>query len=168
MSTKHIVAGLLISGMTLGSVAGLAADPNRRPTREEHHGRPEHHGPQGPDLNRLAARLHLTAEQKQRAEQIRDRFRTQSQTQLAAMRPLRDQLRGMLQADQVNLEAVRAKLQELGAIHVELRMLHIQERLEFEALLTPQQRQQLRAMRPEHPGRSDDDGPGPGPDEDPM
>lgn len=160
MSYQKTLAALLAAGLVAGSWTSLAADPEGGPGRRE--GR-EERGARGPDLNRLAERLNLSAEQKQNAQNIRNKYMSQHRTQIESMRPLREQLGQLLRAEQVNLDQVRAKLQQISAIHVELRMLKIRERLEFEALLTPEQRQQLRRMRPERPNRGDEDRRPPGP-----
>jgi len=77
------------------------------------------------------------------------------------MGPLHDQLKTLLAAETVDLAAVRAKIEEIGRIHVELRMVQIQEHLEFQTILTPAQKtkfQDMMRQRMEHRP-----GPGPGP-----
>lgn len=130
--------------------------------------------PGGRHMERMNRELNLTKEQQEKAKAMREKREPAMKAQMEKMKPLHEELRKLLEADKVDLAAVKAKLQQISNIHVEMRMLHIQGRLEFESILNPEQKAKLRAMHKEHMekmrdkkdqrddrGRGRDDRPGP-------
>lgn len=150
MKRVHASALAICLGLSLGGSA-LLAQPGMAPgggPPEDGMGPPDGMGGP-PRLERLARDLNLSAEQQTRARAVREKFKPQVQALMEKMRPLHDQLRALLEAERVDLAAVKAKLTEISAAQVEMRLLHIQERLEFQSLLTAEQKTKLRALMQE-------------------
>lgn len=59
--------------------------------------------------------------------------------------PKQTKLHGILLGDNVNLKEVRALLEEISALEVEIRMLRINHRMDIEKILTASQKTQLRS-----------------------
>jgi Spy/CpxP family protein refolding chaperone len=150
MRRLHTPALALYLSLCLGGTA-LLAQPGSRPgggPPDDGMGPPDGMGGP-PRLERLARDLNLSAEQQTRARAVREKFKPQVQALMEKMRPLHEQLRALLEAERVDLGAVKAKLTEISAAQVEMRLLHIQERLEFQTLLTAEQKTKLRALMQE-------------------
>lgn len=101
-------------------------------------------------MEKMAQQLNLTADQQAKAKAMREKRAPAMKAQMEKMKPLHEELRKLLEAEKVDLAAVRNKLQAISAVHVETRMLHIQGRLEFESILTPEQKTKLREMHKQH------------------
>ncbi|MBI3396606.1 MAG: Spy/CpxP family protein refolding chaperone [Spirochaetia bacterium] len=125
----------------------------------------------GPGMNNqkhidmMAKELGLSAAQKESVKKIHEKYAGQAKAQCDKMRPLHEDLRKLLEADKADLSKIRSTLEVIGAAQLELRMIHIQQHMEVEGILTPDQRTKMRAM---HKKRMDEmqkhhkDGKGPG------
>lgn len=103
-------------------------------------------------FEKMSNELKLTKEQKEKAKALREKRQPAMKAQMEKVRPLHAQLRVLLEAEKVDMNAVRQKLTEISAIQIETRMQHIESRLEFESILTPEQKAKLRQM---HKDRAD-------------
>lgn len=103
-------------------------------------------GPDGKHFQRMADELGLTKEQRESAKKMHEARHPKMKQMMEQMRPLHEDLRKLLEADKVQMSAVRAKLEAISKIQVEMRLYHIEGRLAFEATLTPQQKAKLREM----------------------
>lgn len=140
------------------SLATLAAWAERPPEGDEFGPGPRkgRGGDPKKHLEMMTKELGLTEEQRSKAKALHETRESLQKTQHDKMRPMHEELRKLLEADKVDLAAVRRQLEAIGKQHVEMRMQDIQGRLEFEALLTPEQKKKLRAMhkkRMEHHGK---------------
>ncbi|MBN8222424.1 MAG: periplasmic heavy metal sensor [Spirochaetes bacterium] len=99
----------------------------------------------------LVKELKLSKDQQDKAKALREMRDSLIQAQREKMRPLHEELRQLLEAEKVDLVAVRQQLETIGKAQIEMRMQDIQGRLEFEALLTPEQKKKLRAMHKKKP-----------------
>jgi Spy/CpxP family protein refolding chaperone len=160
---KRKMRNLLVLVLSLATLALWAERPHHGdgmgPGPHKGHGDPKKH------LERMTKELSLTKEQQEKAKAFHETREALMKTQREKMQPLHEELRKLLEADKVDLAAVRRQLELIGKGHVEMRMQDIQGRLEFEALLTPEQKKKLKAMhkkRMEH-GK---DKPRPGEDRD--
>lgn len=121
----------------------------------------QHAGDEGPGHHRhgdpkkhfahLVKELRLTPDQQEKAKALREMRDSLIQAQREKVRPLHEELRQLLEADKVDLVAVRRQLETIGKAQIEMRMQDIQGRIEFEALLTPEQKKKLRAMHKKKP-----------------
>lgn len=150
---KHL---LVMSLALLTSASVLSAQP-----MQDREGPPDMEMCCGPDgerhMERMTKELNLTREQQAKAKAMHEKHQPAMKAQREKMKPLHDELRKLLEADKVDLAAVRNKLQAISAVHVEMRMLHIQGRLEFESILTPEQKTKLREMHKQRMDRMKDD-----------
>lgn len=107
-------------------------------------------------MERMARELNLTKEQQAKAKAMREKREPAMKAQMEKMKPLHEELRKLLEAEKVDLAAVKSKLQAISAVQVEMRMLHIQGRLEFESILTAEQKAKMREMHKQHMDRMRD------------
>ena len=139
---KHL---LMLSLALLASASVLNAQP-----MHEREGGPDGEMCCGQDnerhMERMTKELNLSKEQQAKAKAMHEKHQPAMKAQREKMKPLHDELRKLLEADKVDLAAVRNKLQAISAVNVEMRMLHIQGRLEFESILTPEQKAKMREM----------------------
>lgn len=97
-------------------------------------------------FDKMAGELKLTKEQQEKVKALREKRKPAMKAQMEKIRPLHKELRTLLEAEKVDLTAVRRKLTEISAIQIETRMQHIESRLEFESILTPEQKAKMRKM----------------------
>ena len=115
-------------------------------------------GPQHRRLNRfhhmfgiemLADELKLTEQQlgqikEQRFAIEKTAIQTRSKIQLAEL-----ELRNLLDAEKVDENLVKTKIEEIGKLRTERRITRVQGRLHLEKVLTPEQKVQLKAIHKE-------------------
>ena len=94
--------------------------------------------------------LNLSDKQIEQIEAIRVKYKKQVLTYKEKTAPLKVRLQRLLLEDTVDLNAVKTLLKEISDQKVEIRMLKIQERIEIEKVLTPQQRTKMKSF---HKGR---------------
>lgn len=98
-------------------------------------------------MNKMARKLNFTANQKKKLIDIQEKQKTAMKAQCDKARPMEENLRNLLKADKVDLAAVRKQLDDIAKVNVEKRMLGIQTHLEFEAILTKEQKQAMKEKR---------------------
>ena len=152
---------LLISALLLGMVA-TAGTVQARPAHGDHGG--FHHGPMGgpPEIGRvlhLAGRLERVAEEIGLSEEQRDAIHAvvdQARPQLRdlgrELRGNRDALRDASAPDSYDAAAVESLAVTQGELIAQAIVLGAQVRHDVLALLTPEQRERLEAMRAERRG----------------
>lgn len=143
-------------GLALAFAAFTTATYAEKPSQDEY----------GPDMmgenhnqkhfDKMVSELKLTKEQQEKAKALREKRQPALKAQMEKMRPLHQQLRALLEADKVDLAAVRQKLTEISAIQIDTRMQHIEGRLEFESILTPEQKAKMRKMHKDHMEKGQD------------
>lgn len=107
-------------------------------------------GPRGEKFfDKISQELGLSPEQLEKAKAAREKRKASSRSLADKLPPLHEELRKLLEANKVDLSAVRAKLRQIEDVQVELRILHIEDRLEFESFLTPEQKQKLAKLHKE-------------------
>jgi Spy/CpxP family protein refolding chaperone len=99
------------------------------------------HDPDGKEFEKIAAELKLTQEQKEKARSLIEKREILFKEKSERMPILHEQLRTLLEAEKVDLNLVRAKLQEISNRQLDIRMIQIQGRLDFESHLTNDQRE---------------------------
>lgn len=147
------ITKLLALMLSLSLVAGtLQAKPDRdgddsgfmEPGRG-HHGKKH--------FEKMIKELNLTKEQQEKAKALKEARKGKMKASMEKMRPLHEELRTLLEADKVDMSKVRTQLEKIAALQVDLRLSHIEGRLEFEAILTPEQKAKLKTM---HKKRQDE------------
>lgn len=149
---------ILIVLLILGGTATILAEPPPPPP----FGGAEPFGIFGPGpkeerfLDRISQDLGLSAEQQEKIKAAREKRKAGGRALSEKLTPLHEDLRKLLEATKVDMGAVRSKLKQIGEIQLELRILHIEDRLEFESFLTPEQKQKLSKMHKERIQRMHD------------
>ncbi|TGK42720.1 Spy/CpxP family protein refolding chaperone [Leptospira andrefontaineae] len=105
------------------------------------------------NFERFSKELSLTPEQIEKSKAATDKRQNISRTLGEKLPALHESLRKLLESPKVDLVAVKSKLKEISDIQLELRFLHIQGRLEFEAILNPEQKQKLNQLHKERLNR---------------
>jgi Spy/CpxP family protein refolding chaperone len=98
--------------------------------------------------------LDLTDAQKDQLRQIADSHREEFKAAGEKARVAHDGMRALMDADQIDENAIRAKSQEIAAAEAEVMILNARVRQQSMQILTAEQIAKLKALR--------DQGPGPG------
>jgi protein CpxP len=93
------------------------------------------------------SRLDLTAEQKTRIEAIREDHRKSTETLKKQVRDLKEQMRGLWQATTPDEGAILSLHRQIHKIKGELAEYRIQMRIDMLAILTPEQRAEMRSFK---------------------
>lgn len=101
-------------------------------------------------FERMADRLDLTDEQEKDGKAIHEKYSKQIEAIWEEISALQDTLREKLEAKIVDLKEVKAQLQKIAEKQVEMRMLVIQRHLEFEKILTDEQKEEWKAIMEKH------------------
>jgi len=142
--------------------ATSAIQAQRQGPRDEPPGMMDGPGQDGRrDFKRMARDLNLTKDQQEKAKAQREKREPGVRNQMDKLRPLHEDLRKLLEAEHVDLAKVREKLRAIGDVMIEIRMLQIQGRLDFESLLTDEQKSTLRKLHQKDMERHHDREPGP-------
>jgi Spy/CpxP family protein refolding chaperone len=148
MKRKLMTALMLTALMTTGAAHAMGP------------GGPPHKGG-GPDLTRLATVLKLTEAQQTRIRGIQEAEQTKAKPLLDALKEKRDQLRTAGERTTFDEGAVTALATAVAQKEAELTVARIKARTQISALLTAEQRETLKSLRPKRDRR-----PPPSPDND--
>lgn len=128
---------------------GLAATSSARDADGEGcHGKAS----RGQRLARALERLELDAETRSAVDEILDGNRDSQRARRREMHQAHRELRALLDAETPDEAAVLAQAELLGGLETEARKERLAARLQVQALLTPEQRAELRDVLDEHPG----------------
>ncbi len=105
------------------------------------------------NFERFSKELSLSPEQIEKAKAATDKRLNLSRSIGEKLPSLHESLRKLLESPKVDLIAVKSKLKEISDIQLELRFLHIKGRLEFESILSPEQKQKLNQLHKERLNR---------------
>lgn len=145
MKRKIPLFRILVASAVLFSAASVFAEPPGPP--------PEEGGMFGPgnprEFGKLMDELKLTDAQRAKVKAQHEATKTDAKKYHEQLKPMHEELRALLEANTVDLKAVRAKLQSISNVQLELRMIHIKGRLDFESVLTPDQKAQLKKITKE-------------------
>jgi periplasmic protein CpxP/Spy len=140
MSIRQISA-IAVLMLTLGSTAAATASPtptepqiiaqNQRPNR-----------PGAGKEGRLFEKLNLTADQKQKMQVIRDRYKDQISQRMQAVRQARQELETMISGT-VNVSQIRDKHRQIMGLRQQLEEVRFESMLAMREVLTSEQRNQL-------------------------
>jgi Spy/CpxP family protein refolding chaperone len=114
----------------------------------------------GPDLTKLATVLKLTQSQQTQIQSIQDAERSQIKTLLGTMKEKRDQLRKAGEGTTFDEAAVRALATAVAQQETELAVARVKAQTQVNAILTAEQREMLKSLRPDHDRRPPPDADG--------
>lgn len=148
--TKSILAAALIAG-TIGVTAAVSAMPNGPGPGCDRGGHSmkygQHERGKGPNLERMAARLGLSDEQRVEIKTIIDGSLDEATDLREQMRANRDQLRELMQQGGFDEAAVRSIADKQGDLKADMIVLRARQRSEMQAVLTDGQRAKMAEMR---------------------
>lgn len=154
--TKKVIGGIAIAGAL--AVTGIVGFAQQNATKEqgskqgvERHGGPGHRGhdgmERGPFGGRFAEKLNLTDAQKEQMKQITTRFHESTKALREKSQDGRQGMFDMLNGGTFDEAAVRAAAQARANNHVEMEVARARMMSEMFAILTPEQKAQVAAMR---------------------
>ncbi|MEG4283905.1 Spy/CpxP family protein refolding chaperone [Microcoleus sp. A006_D1] len=140
MSIRRISA-IAVLMLTLGTTAAATAVPspaqaetiaqNQRPNRPA--------GKKGG----LFEQLNLSADQKQKMQAVRDRYKEQVSQRMQAIRQARQELETMMSSTTANASQMRDKHRQIMGLRQQLEEVQFESTLSMREVLTPEQRSQL-------------------------
>ena len=135
------VKTVLIAATLIGSVAATAAHAGKGCGKE-------HHGQRGSDsehrINRMADRLGLSAEQRDKVRAIADKSRPALRAVHDKMRDNRQAMRTLMQQEKAGDADIRKLADARGKLVAEMTVLRARMKSEVHAVLTPAQRDKLK------------------------
>lgn len=135
------VKTVLIAATLIGSVAATAAHAGKGSGKE-------HHGQRGFDseqrINRMADRLELSTEQRDKVRAIADKSRPALRTVHDKMRDNRQAMRVLMQQEKPTEAEVRKLADVRGKLVAEMTVLRARMKSDIHAVLTPEQRDKLK------------------------
>ena len=119
-------------------------------------------GPRGPmGFGPGFRELDLTDSQKDQLKQIAESHRDEFKTAGDKARAAHDGMQALLEADQIDENAIRAKSQEIAAAEAEVMILNAKVRQQSMQILTAEQIAKLKELRAKRPGPGGPGGPRP-------
>ena len=97
----------------------------------------------------MKERLGLSDEQIDKISEINLDYKKKYLEYREKIAPKKIKLRQMLLEENVDLQVVRSLLKEISDLRLEVKMLRIKQRLDIEKILTPSQREKLKASKME-------------------
>jgi Spy/CpxP family protein refolding chaperone len=138
-----IVSALMVVIISAGMV--LAQGPGKGKGRSGNCDGPAGRGPEM-RLERMAARLDLSVEQKEAVEAIHEKNREKNVELRKQMLRLKNELQGEMLKDEPSEKTVLSLNEKMGKIKTELKANRLQTRLAVRELLTPEQRDRMLMM----------------------
>lgn len=143
--------GLLPLLALLGAVLGSGSAYARPGGCEPPHGAGSHRG--GHDfaahLDHMGDELGLSADQKSKLETLHKEKHKQKGERRQASRETHRAMHELMNAETVDEAAIRAKARELADEHADMMIEHAYFMRDFRAILTPEQREKLKALQEE-------------------
>jgi periplasmic protein CpxP/Spy len=139
MSIRRISA-LAVLMLTLGGTAAVIAVPN--PIESETIAQNERPNRPAGKENRMFDQLNLSAEQKQKMQGVRDRYKDQISQRMQAVRQARQELQTMMSGT-ANTSQIREKHRQIMGLRQQLEEIQFESMLAMREVLTPEQRSQL-------------------------
>lgn len=127
-----VLLGVLLAGPASARFGGPPGGPG-----------PEH-------IARMAEELGLSAEQRTAIEKILADSRAQAQPLMQQMRGAHEAMEALIAAPTFDEAAVRQQAQASSGVMSELAVIHARSRHAMQQLLTPEQREKLKTLRPRH------------------
>ena len=146
--TGMLLVALLSMGMySCGGNGQKAQDNNDKKCCAEHkheHGKCGHHHHH--DKKGGECPLQLTEEQKAKFKELNDKKMAENAPIMESLKAKNEELHNLLKADEVDLNAANALVDEIYAIKANLRKAEMANQIEFNKLLTPEQKAKMKEM----------------------
>lgn len=144
--TGMLLVALLSMGIySCGGNGQKAQDNNDKKCCAEHkheHGKCDgHHHKKGGECP-----LQLTEEQKAKFKELNDKKMAENAPIMESLKAKNEELHNLLKADEVDLNAANALVDEIYAIKANLRKAEMANQIEFNKLLTPEQKAKMKEM----------------------
>jgi protein CpxP len=139
MSIRRISA-LAILILTLGSATAAIAVPN--PLEAETIAQNQWPNRPGRKQGEMFEKLNLSADQKQKMQGVRDRYKDQISQRMQAVRQARQELQTMMSGT-ANTNQIREKHRQIMGLRQQLEEVQFESTLSMREVLTPEQRSQL-------------------------
>ena len=140
MSIRRISAIALLM-FALGTTAAATAAPS--PDQPENIAQNQRPNRAGGKENGLFDKLNLSADQKQKMQAVRDRYKDQVSQRMQAVRQARQELETMMSGTTANVSQIRDKHRQIMGLTQQLQELRFENTLAMREVLTPEQRTQL-------------------------
>ena len=118
-------------------------------------------GPGGPGMMGIPPGIDLTEEQRTQVRSIMESHRDQMQQAGEKMRTAREGMQALIEADNLDESAIRAKAAEVGAAEADAAIMQARIHAEIFQILTPEQQQKAKEFRASHQGPGGRGGPRP-------
>jgi protein CpxP len=140
MSMRRISA-IAVLMFALGTTAAATAAPSpAQPDTIAQNQRPNR--PDGKEGG-LFEKLNLSADQKQKMQAVRDRYKDQVSQRMQAVRQARKELEAMMSSSTANASQMRDKHRQIMGLRQQLQEVQFESTLAMRDLLTPEQRSQF-------------------------
>ncbi|MCU0546399.1 MAG: Spy/CpxP family protein refolding chaperone [Oscillatoriaceae cyanobacterium Prado104] len=140
MSISRISAIAMLM-FAIGSTGAAIAVPN--PALSQTIAQNQQQNQRGGKEGRLFEQLNLTAEQKQRMQAVRDRYKDQLSQRRQAVRQARQELENMMSGNQANASQMRDKHRQVMALRQQLEEVQFESMMAMREVLTAEQRSRL-------------------------
>ncbi|WP_293247838.1 MULTISPECIES: Spy/CpxP family protein refolding chaperone [unclassified Microcoleus] len=130
--------------LTLGTTAAATAAPS--PAQPEIIAQNQRPNRLGGKQNALFEKLNLSADQKQKMQAVRDRYKDQVSERMQAIRQARQELETMMSSSTTNTSQMRDKHRQIMGLRQQLEEVQFEGMLAMRELLTPEQRSQFSQM----------------------
>ena len=130
--------------LTLGTTAAATAAPS--PAQPERIAQNQPSNRLGGKENGLFEKLNLSAEQKQKMQTVRDRYKDQVSQRMQAVRQARQELQTMMSGTTANVGQMRDKHRQIMGLRQQLEEIQFESTLAMREVLTPEQRSQFSQM----------------------
>ena len=143
MSMRRISA-IAVLMLTLGTTAAATAVPS--PAQPETIAQNQKPNRPAGKAGGLFDQLNLSAEQKQKMQGVRDRYKEQVSQRMQAVRQARQELETMMSSATANVSQMRDKHRQIMGLRQQLEEVQFESTLAMREVLTPEQRNQLSQM----------------------
>ncbi|MEG4803873.1 Spy/CpxP family protein refolding chaperone [Microcoleus sp. ARI1-B5] len=127
--------------LTLGSATAATAVSN--PVEPQTIAQNQRPNRPGGKEGRMFDRLNLSADQKQKMQAVRDRYKDQVSQRMQAIRQAREELETMMSGTTATASQIRDKHRQMMGLRQQLEEVQFETTLAMRDVLTPEQRSQL-------------------------
>lgn len=135
------ISAIAVLMFTLGTTAAATAVPS--PVQTETIAQNEKPNRPAGREGGLFDKLNLSAEQKQKMQTVRDRYKEQVSQRMQAVRQARQELETMMSSPTANVSQMREKHRQIMGLRQQLEEVQFETTLSMREVLTPEQRTQL-------------------------
>lgn len=135
------ISAIAVLMFTLGTTAAATAVPS--PVQTETIAQNEKPNRPAGREGGLFDKLNLSADQKQKMQTVRDRYKEQVSQRMQAVRQARQELETMMSSPTANVSQMREKHRQIMGLRQQLEEVQFETTLSMREVLTPEQRTQL-------------------------